>query len=440
MKCLMSLFLLLLIINFLPCHAMQKERVSIHTNNALKKAVRENNHLIVHKALKNSANINAQDQDGNSALHYAMYNGNFSIIHTLHKANANSFIDNKYRNSPLLYLNIDMPLFEQSIVIADATKKGISRQMYNDLKKNNEVNQEKLNKVHDHDELAELFNKVIGKEETKYYPIFYKDFLRQVNTFILLALEDKTKKVATTLDLDPLLPYFDLSLAQKKASQLIQILKIMNTISLNFFKKSLSISEKVYTFHFNRLPELTKDGTTSLIALYIYQIKTIVDDPIFYKRDTNKKITRAYNLYAAERSQWLASTFIRIATLSQEKAYKFKQEWAHLPSFDQDKVRMLKIVNNAPGSSIKPKQFALAFTSFAYHREFAEKSQRLAFRIVNLLQKGAYFPSFYHDKQRMQLIVDKAPKSNISPEQFALAFTSFAQSRKKITKELSWKI
>ena len=78
---------------------------------------------------------------------------------------------------------------------------------------------------------------------------FYRNFLREIHTFMSLTLKDNSKNLVSTVDLDPLF-HVDLSSAQEKASQLIQILKIMNTIASNFFKKQLSVSENWYKFYF----------------------------------------------------------------------------------------------------------------------------------------------------------------------------------------------
>jgi hypothetical protein len=61
-----------------------------------------------------------------------------------------------------------------------------------------------------------------------------------------------------------------------------------------------------------------------------------------------------------------------------------------------------------------------------------EKNQQIVLKtifLIELLQKNPSLLCFDTDQKRMEYIVNTSPKSNIPPEQFALAFTSFAQLR-----------
>jgi hypothetical protein len=368
MKRVVSRFLnLVVIVNFLPCFTMEKEKSPIHADNALKTAAQENNVGMVMKALRYRATIDAPDEHGNTGLHYAMYNGNVRIINLLH--NAQPSIHNKYRNIPIFYLNSAMNAHEQNTIITDTIKKSISDQMRQDLKETKKISDKQLNQTQNNDDLLELFNLIIGGEEKKYYLPFYEDFLRQVSTFILLALDEKPNKVIEEKYNDPLAPLFDISLAKNKASHLLGILKIMNSVAFNFFKKQLTLSKKHYKAQFGRLSLLEKDPGTQLIASYISQIKVIVNKLDLYKKETNNEMIRSFNAYQDKeqafqnkKQEWLAYPFASfVALLIEGKTHT-------LLSLDKDKKKML-IAIHVPESEISRDLFALAFTSFAQSRK-----------------------------------------------------------------------
>lgn len=380
---------LLVTINFAPCFAMEKEkRVSIKRNESTsnkpeKKSLIQANKPLpttpnkpyptkIFKLLKEGTDIDATDSRGNTALDYAMRDGNFGLIKFLFCKKANLFIENLYRNHPLLYLNVKTPPFEFMSIVTDITKQGITQQMRSTLEKLSI----KIEKNADNDDITLLFNEKVSKR-TEYIADFYINFLRQVSSFLLLALDERTEKTAGTLltlhentkknepkiQLDTSLPYFKVNEAQEKIFQLFQIIKMMNNVTFNFFKKQLILPKEIYNLHFDKanLHTLKSNFKTHKIYEYLFQLKTIIDNPILYRKEINNKITLVVKDYMAEKVKSSAS-FLCLVTLVEKDFY--------FPTSNKEEI--IDYIKGAPPSKISSEWFGLAINTFAKMREFKE--------------------------------------------------------------------
>ena len=354
--------------SFLPCLAMEKEKPLTDVDKTLLKAADENNCPNVIEALKNGANVNAQDQDKNTALHKAIQRGNYELFQALcngqidpllYDGQLDPHIKNRYGFHPIFYLDDKIKFLHQFNIIAFTINKAIYNQALDKLATTKNIRNNKFDLIKNRNEIINLFNTTIGKKQKSFHCPFYNHFLYEVCDYIqlaLLALEDHPDKKAYLINLDPLLPYFDLKLAQKKVSHLLQILKIINTIAFTPLNKPLdtiSIFKDEDWFG-----QLKNHQETVLISLYGMQVKTIVDNPIKYVNEIKQKLTHAQ---AEEKHHHLALTFTSIVTLL--------QNGLHLRNTPDDEQRMRVIVDTAPASDIKSEQFALAFTTFARLRK-----------------------------------------------------------------------
>lgn len=380
---------LVVIVSFLPFLAMEKDRKSLTPqsskytskrqgktqlpNEFLLSAATRNNYqdlvhaLKIHASPNLNANPDAKNEYGYTSLHHAMRNGNYAIIKFLLWKNADPFIENIYRNSPLLYLNIKTPPFELMSIVTDITNKGITQQMRSTL--------EKLSiEIKKDDDITSLFNEKVSNR-TEYIADFYTNLLRQLSSFLLLAFDERTEKTADTLvtlhenirkndnkiQLDIFLPYFNINEAQEKISQLFQIIKMMNNVTFNFYKKQLILPKEIYNLHFDKanLHILKSNPNTHKIYEFLFQLKTIIDDPSLYRKEINKKITECYSDHMAEKVKSSAS-FFRLVTLIEKKFY--------FPTFNKEEI--IDYIKRAPPSKISSEWFALAITTFAKMREF----------------------------------------------------------------------
>ena len=356
MENIMSAWLSLVVAtSFLPSIAMEKEKQLTKADKALLDAADKNNLSAAIAALKDGADVNAQDQDENTALHKAIQHENYTLVEALFNKKLDPCIVNKYGHYPLLYISDKMSFLHQYNITAFTTSKAIRNQIKEDLITSKKVNQKKLNQIGEGDQLIAFFNKTIGKKKKHFKCAFYSMFFYQVAKYILIALEDSPEKAASKFDLDPSLPYFDLSLAQKKVSHLLRILKIINSIGYTTLHKPLAISKNNNSGIFILFSNFKTSPNAGLISIYGLQVKTIIDNPTKYIHEIKQK------LILEDKLQWLASASIRIVTLL--------HDGAHLPSFNADKNRIQFIVANAPESLIKPELFASAFTSFAQYRK-----------------------------------------------------------------------
>jgi hypothetical protein len=375
---------LLLSTSFLLCFSMEKEKKRTSstvsdqdflwaTKDDITKTIAK---AYIDKVLRKSRilpiNLDAQDSNNNTALHRLALNGNFCAIHLLLRSGADPFIENKFRNYFLLYLNTKMPLYEQVVILTEVTNQAITNRIRDDLIEKG------LLTPKSQDDPVTILNKIIAKNK-KYsmYSPFYQDFLRQVTTFILLALEDSPEKYAYNLtpeklasrlttkkhassDLTPIdtaLPYFDLQAAEQKVSQLLRMLKVIKRLAFNFF--TITLTDVAYNAHFNLLEPLHKDPTTLNSLLYLLRAKNIVTTLPNELAETNQEIRSSNKEHLTRREQSSASFIPLFVSL------KLKD----LPNRPEDDQYMKLIVTNAPISKIKSEQFKLAFTSFARDRD-----------------------------------------------------------------------
>ena len=357
---------LLILINMLPCLAMEKEKPLTDADKALLKAADENNCEGIIEALKNGANVNTQDQDKNTALHKAIQHGNYELFQALCNGKLNPCIVNKYDHYPIFYIDDKLDFLHQYNLIALTIDRAILDQISYKLKSDKKIKQKDVAPLKHRDELIILFNKTIGKKQKSFYCKFYCIFFYTIYDYILGALEDCSKKIVRTKDIDPALPFFDLTLAQKKASHLLHVLKIINTVAYITLNKPLTTVEngKPLTKDeearaaFGLFGDLKSIPEMGLAGLYGLQLKNIVDNPTKYVEKIRQKLIIA--LKADELKQF-GLKFVPVVTLL--------QNGAHFLNTPIDEQRMLFIVDDAPKSEIKPAEFALAFTSFARLRK-----------------------------------------------------------------------
>lgn len=363
MKKRVSLLLsILCAISFLPCLAMEKEKKPLtKADSALLKAAHDNDCLKVAEALKNGANVNSTDIDENSPLHYAIQNGNYELFETLNNKTLIPFILNKYSHCPLFYLDSRFPFIQQWRIVYTTIKKSIVIDVLDQFK-NKKIDKEKINEITSIDSLIACFKEAPDKKETHFHCLLFENFFYVTCAYILLALDDRREKMISKMyTIDPLLPYSDISSIQKKASHLLQTLKIIITAAHEIVKKPLTTQrngmpftkdkqmQKSFDFfnNFKCIPE------TSLAGAYGLQLKSIIEHQESYVAEI--KLKRDFAIKQEGYRKYISHLIPLV----------IKEQARYLPNTVHDRYRMEYIVANAPKSDIKPQQFALAFTTFA---------------------------------------------------------------------------
>lgn len=340
-------------VSFLPCLAMEKEKSLTDADKALLKAAHENNNAGIIEALNNGAHVNIQDQDGNTALHYAMRHGNFGMFNILDKAYASPFTLNNYQKWPLVYLNHHKTNFlNQFLIVYSTLDSVLGDEIYLHLKKNKQINAQDFDKK-PIKEIFSFYASTIGKHEKNFTSDFYEEFSAFIGNFILTELGEITdKKIQKEESIDPWLSFSNLSAAQKKASHLLQTVKLMNCCADSLIGKPLTTGKKFYDGLSLNAKEFTKWKSTQLIAIYFGKLQSIIEDPKGYYDEMDRL------LYFADQQDEESKT----PQITKIPLY-------NLLDTPEDQQRSNYIVANAPKSAIKPEQFALAFTAFARLRK-----------------------------------------------------------------------